>query len=201
MVESRIKQLLRATTEAPEDQRTQIQNLYETIEQLSKRCRHLENESERRRVIIDDLRAHVTRLEELFGKSQCEMAYAQQQLEFVVMSLESQHGIVADHTEQLRLFAGVSTNRGYAMTQRNAQRSLLLLIGNWLYTPVVHFAKGVYTLFSPIITTAQSLSLLNSDVLHRNSSDRLRWGAARKGDLLGMLQRGALDPDSAASRK
>ncbi|KAG5483965.1 hypothetical protein LSCM1_05815 [Leishmania martiniquensis] len=201
MHEPRIKQILRAVTEAPEDQRNQIQHLQGAIEQLSRRCRHLENESERRRVVIDDLRAQVTRLEELFGKSQCEMAYAQQQLEFVVMSLESQHGIVSDHTEQLRLFAGVSTHRGLATEQRNAQRSLLLLFGNWLYTPVVHFAKGVYTLFSPIITTAQSLSLLNSDVLHRNSSDRLRWGAARKGDLLGMLQRGALDPDSAAIRK
>ncbi|AYU77077.1 hypothetical protein conserved [Leishmania donovani] len=201
MAEPRIKQLWRAATEVPEDQRNHLQHLYESIEQLSRRCRHLENASERKSVVIEDLRAHVARLEELFGKSQGEMAYAQQQLEFVVMSLESQHGIVADHTEQLRLFAGESTHRGYATTQGNAQRSLLLLMGNWLYTPVVHFAKGVYTLFSPIITTAQSLSLLNSDVLHRNASERLRWGAARKGDLLGMLQRGALDPDSAANRK
>ncbi|XQJ25545.1 hypothetical protein NXY56_001484 [Leishmania guyanensis] len=200
MMDPRNKQLPRVV-EVSGDQRNRVQRLYEAIEHLSRRCRHLENTNERRSVVIDDLRARVTRLEELFGKSQGEMAYAQQQLEFVVMGLESQHGIVSDHTEQLRLFADESTHRGCATVQGSAQRSLLLLIGNWLYTPVVHFAKGMYTILSPIITTAQSLSLLNSDVLHRNSSNRLRWGAARKGDLLAMLQRGALDPDSAANRK
>lgn len=201
MSDIRPKQLGRPAAELPEDQRAQLQHLHDTVEQLTRRCRQLEGVSERKRVVIEDLRAHVTRMEELFAKSQSDMAYAQQQLEFVVISLERQHGIVADHTEQLRLFAGESTQRGWAANQSSPQRSLLLIIGNWLYTPVVHFAKGVYTLMSPIVTTAQSLSLLNADVLHRNSSDRLRWGAAQKGDLLGMLQRGALDPDAAAGRK
>ncbi|KAK7199078.1 hypothetical protein NESM_000876600 [Novymonas esmeraldas] len=201
MAESRAKQLLRTAAESPEEQRNQLQHLSEAVELLSRRCRNIEVANERRRVIIEDLRTHVTRLEELFGKSQSDLAYAQQQLEFVVISLERQHGIVADHTEQLRLFAGESSSRGRTARHNDGQRSLLLLVGNWLYAPVVHFAKGVYTLFSPIITTAQSLSLLNSDVVHRNSSTRLRWAAARKGDLLGMLQRGALDPDSATTRK
>ncbi|GET86848.1 hypothetical protein, conserved [Leishmania tarentolae] len=201
MGEPRNKQLGHFPTEMPEDQRNYLQRHYEIIEQLSRRCRQLEHASERKSVAIEDLRAHLTRLEELFSRSQSEMAYAQQQLEFVVMSLESQHGIVADHTEQLRLFAGESTHRGYATTSGNSQRSLLLLMGNWLYTPVVHFAKGVYTLFSPIITTMQSLSLLNSDIMHRNNSEHLRWGAAKEGNLLGMLQRGTLDPNLAANRK
>lgn len=200
MMEQRSKSLVRPSIDSGEDPRQQIQLLQSTVEQLTRRCRHLEVVSERKKVIIDDLRAHITRLEELFGKSQSDMAYAQQQLEFVVISLERQRGIVADHTEQLRLFAGESTQRGRTAAEGPAQRSMLLLVGNWLYTPVVHFAKGMYSLISPIINTAQSLSLLNSDVLHRNAADRIRWGATKKGDLLGMLQRGVLDPDAAVSR-
>ncbi|KAG5509489.1 hypothetical protein JKF63_06194 [Porcisia hertigi] len=191
----------RAETEVLEDQHKLIHKLCENTEQLSRRCRHLENDSVRKRVVIDGLREHVAHLEALLSKTQREMAYAQQQLEFVVISLEKQHGIVADHTEQLRLFAGESTHRGHEMMRGTAQRPFLLLIGNWLYTPLVYFAKGVYSLFSPIITTVQSLSLLNSDVLQRKSGDSFHWDAARKGDLLGMLQRGSLDPDSTSNRR
>jgi hypothetical protein len=200
-MEQRTRSFTRPSFDGVEDPKQQIQILQNAVEQLSRRCRHLEIAVERKKVIIEDLRTHVTRLEELFGKSQSDMAYAQQQLEFVVISLERQHGIVADHTEQLRLFAGESTQRGRTAAEGPAQRSMLLLVGNWLYTPVVHFAKGMYSLISPVINTAQSLSLLNSDVLHRSTADRIRWGTTKKGDLLEMLQRGVLDPDATANRK
>ncbi|KPA76577.1 hypothetical protein ABB37_07861 [Leptomonas pyrrhocoris] len=200
-MDQRNKGFARPSSDVAEDPKHQIQLLQTAVEQLARRCRHLEAAVERKKVVIDDLRAHVTRLEELFGKSQNDTAYAQQQLEFVVINLERQRGIVADHTEQLRLFAGESTQRGRNASERQAQRSVLLHMGNWLYAPVVHFAKGVYSLFSPIINTAQSLSLLNSDVLHRSAADRIRWGTTKKGDLLGMLQRGVLDPDASAKRK
>lgn len=184
-----------------QDQPQQQPNAPQDQQSLSQRCSTLERAKERQRAAIDELKASVARLEELIGKNQHDFAYAQQQLEFVVMSLERQHGIVADHTEQLRLFAGESSTRVRSSTESAGSRPLMLLIGNWIYTPVVHFAKGVYTLFSPIINTAQSLSLLNSEVLNRNVTDRIRWAAVKKGELLGMLQKGFLDPDASPNRK
>ncbi|KPI83398.1 hypothetical protein ABL78_7565 [Leptomonas seymouri] len=200
-MDQRSKPLARPTGDAADDTKQQLQLLQKTVEQLSRRGRHLEVDVERKKVVIEDLRARVTRLEELFGKSQSDTAYAQQQLEFVVINLERQRGIVADHTEQLRLFAGESTQRGRTAAEGPVQRSLLWLMGQWLYSPVVYFAKGMYSLIYPIISTAQSLSLLNSDVLHRNAADRIRWGTTERGDLLGMLQRGVLDPDASANLK
>ncbi|EPY33450.1 hypothetical protein STCU_02212 [Strigomonas culicis] len=151
---------------------------------------------DRHRVIIDELRGHVARLEEHFTKSQSEMAYVQQQLEFVVVSLEKERGIVADHTEQLRLFAGEATRHGGLDHGGAASKPLVLVLANWLYMPVIHFAKGFYTLLYPIINTAQSLSLFNSEVLQRYTNEHLRsrWNNERKGDLLDMLQRGTYDP-------
>lgn len=179
------------------------QETTDVLDALGAHCRHLERNQERHRVIIDDLRSHITKLEDHYSKGQADLAYAQQQLEYVVVSLEREHGILADHTEQLRLFAGES--RGNAGGDAGAQynKSILLMVGGWLYMPVVHFAKGVYTLFAPIINTAQSLSLLNSEVLQRFADEhvRSRWGDARNGDLLGKLQKGSLDPPSVSNRK
>lgn len=180
-----------------------IQQLQEVAEKLSVRCRRLERRQDRQSVVIDELRAHMAMLEEHFAKSQSDFAYAQQQLEYVAVGLEREHGIVADHTEQLRLFANESSRHGVANDGNGDQRPLLFTLANWLYAPLVHFAKGVYTLFSPLIDTAQSLSLFNAEVLLQFSDQRarLRWQDARNGDLLQKLQRGVLDPNSGNARK
>lgn len=180
-----------------------VAELTASVASLTARCRRLERHSERQRGMLEEVRVTVAKLEETVSKGQTELAYAQQQLEYVVVSLERERGIVADHTEQLRLFAGESRGRTGLDANRRSAKSMLLLLGSWLYMPVVHFAKGVYTLLAPIITTAQSLSLLNSEVLQRFTDDgvRARWGNARNGDLLVKLQRGTLDPPSVSGRK
>ncbi|CAD2220149.1 hypothetical protein, conserved [Angomonas deanei] len=174
---------------------TRVKELGDIVEKLSKRCQYLEKVQDRQRVITEDLRNHIAKLEEHFAKSSTELTYAQQQLEFVVISQEREHGVVADHTEQLRLFAGEAGRYG-ANSAKAEAKPFILILANWLYTPVVQFVKGIYTLFFPFINTTQSLSLFNSGVLQRYtaSQTRARWEQMRKGDLLEMLQTGTLDP-------
>lgn len=170
----------------------------DALELLVRHFRNLERRFERQRAIVEDLRSHAVSLEEHQARLQSEMAYTQQQLEFVGVSLEREHDIVADHTEQLRLFARqTSRQQRTGDHQTREGKSLFLILGDWLYLPLVYLAKGVYTLFSPIILTAQSLSLLNSEVLNRyDERIHTRWGDARTGDLLVMLQEGQLDPSA-----
>lgn len=174
----------------------------EGLDPLMRQVRNVELAHERNRVATDDLRSQVAHMEILLSKNQTELVYAQQQLEFVVMTLERERGIIAGHTEQLRLFAGETSKRSKSASGQGDRKPTLLVIANWLYGPLLHFTKGVYTLFSPIISTAQSLSLLNSEVLQRREGESsARLGETRKGDLLVMLQRGLLDPISVSRRK
>lgn len=187
-------------TFAVQQKLAELQNQYQ---ELAKKNASLEIANEKYRATIHDFRSKLVRMEDLFAKSQADMAYTQQQLQGVIIGLERQHGIVADHTEQLRLFAGESSKRGAFGNTLGEGKPLLLIIVDWLYSPLVHFVKGLYTLFSPIINTAQSLSLFNSELQMNYSDDTGKgrwWSQSEKGDLLGMLQSGALDPIAARKK-
>lgn len=162
-----------------------IQRLSYAVDGLTVRCRHLERLVEKQRVAMEDR----------LSKSQAELTYAQKQLEFVVVNFEREHGIVADHTEQLRLLANQAARWRNLHNSDQGKTSLLRELANWLYTPVVNFVKGIYTLLSPFINTVQSLSIMNSDVLQRHAEVKIRsrWGEATKGNLINLLRTGALD--------
>ncbi|KEG13971.1 hypothetical protein DQ04_00691170 [Trypanosoma grayi] len=175
---------------------TIIRNLEEAVEVSNRRLKHMEKNLERQRVVVNDGRAATSRFEDMFTKTNSDLQYIQQQLEYVVISLEKERGIVADHTEQLRLFA-MESNRldNRAADVSDDGTSLLFWLATWLYRPLVHFAKGCYTLMSPLINTLQSLSLFNSDVLVRRSESGARFRPAETNeDLLKRLQKGTLDP-------
>ncbi|CCW61047.1 unnamed protein product [Phytomonas sp. EM1] len=165
------------------------------IESLDRRFKHLERSAERQMAGFSALHSHVSRLDEKFEKNQVDLSYAQNQLEFVVVTLERLSGIVTNHTEQLRLFAGESGRRGAERTTTHEPKKLILTLAGWLYVPLVYFVKGIYTLLSPVITTAQSLSLFNSDVRRRlpENLPQPRWGNAGNLNLLEMLRCGSFD--------
>lgn len=181
-----------------------VANLQGECLALQRRCLELEKSHEHQRAVIGEMRSVTAMLAEQLSQNQSDLAYTQQQLEFVVVSLERERGVVADHTEQLRLFAGESSRRGglYADAYGTETTTLLFVLAKWLYRPVVHLAKGIYTVLSPIIHTVQSLSLFNSEVSQRFSEVKVRtqWDM-KSGDLLGRLQKGSLDPLSANTKK
>ncbi|RNF12582.1 uncharacterized protein Tco025E_06432 [Trypanosoma conorhini] len=175
-----------------------VRGMEEAAEATRRRLKQMEKALERQRVIVNEVRASTSRFEDTFTKTNSDLQYIQQQLEYVVVSLEKERGTVADHTEQLRLFAMESNRRD----GRNADfsddgTSMLLWLATWLYRPLVHFAKGCYTLLSPLLNTLESLSLFNTDVLVRRSESgsRLRHSETNE-DLLKRLQKGTLDPTS-----
>ncbi|EAN96414.1 hypothetical protein C3747_54g247 [Trypanosoma cruzi] len=180
-----------------------VRGMEETVENTKRRLKQVDKIIERQRVVVNDVRISTSRFEDMFTKTNSDLQYIQQQLEYVVVSLEKERGIVADHTEQLRLFAMESNRRdGRSADVLDDGTSLLFWLATWLYRPLVHFAKGCYTLFSPLINTLQSLSLFNTDVLMRRSEIgvRLRHVETNE-DLLKRLQKGSLDPTSLPKKK
>ncbi|ORC83885.1 uncharacterized protein TM35_000541090 [Trypanosoma theileri] len=181
---------------------TTVRGVDEALENTKRRLKQIEKSLERQRVIVNEVRATSSRFEDTFAKTNSDLQYIQQQLEYVVINLEKERGIVADHTEQLRLFAMESNRRdGRVAEVSDDGTSLLIWLATWLYRPLVHFAKGCYTLLSPLINTLQSLSLFNSDVLVRRneSGTRLRQTETNE-DLLQRLQKGSLDPTSVVKK-
>ncbi|KAH9586647.1 hypothetical protein LSM04_003477 [Trypanosoma melophagium] len=181
---------------------TTVRGIDDALEGTKRRIKQIEKSLERQRVIVNDVRATTSRFEDTFTKTNSDLQYIQQQLEYVVINLEKERGIVADHTEQLRLFAMESNRRdGRVAEVSDDGTSLLLWLATWLYRPLVHFAKGCYTLLSPLINTLRSLSLFNSDVLVRRSESgtRLRPTETNE-DLLQRLQKGSLDPTSVVKK-
>ncbi|RNF06539.1 hypothetical protein TraAM80_03957 [Trypanosoma rangeli] len=177
---------------------TMVRGMEETTEATKRRLKQIEKILERQRVVVNEVRASTSRFEDMFTKTNSDLQYIQQQLEYVVITLEKERGTIADHTEQLRLFAMESNCRdGRNADALDDGTSMLLWLATWLYRPLVHFAKGCYTLLSPLLNTLQSLSLFNTDVLVRRSESgaRLRHVETNE-DLLKRLQKGTLDPTS-----
>ncbi|CCW68023.1 unnamed protein product [Phytomonas sp. Hart1] len=173
-----------------------------SIENLNRRFRQIEKTIERQLTGVGALHSHISRLEGRFEKSQVDLAHAQNQLELILVNLERLGGIVTNHTEQLRLFVRESGRRGPERTTVREPKNLTLSLAGWLYVPLVYFFKGIYTLLSPVIITAQSLSLFNSAVEQRlpKNYPRPQQGDAWNRDLLSMLQDGSFDLASAPTK-
>ncbi|AAZ12651.1 uncharacterized protein TEOVI_000040700 [Trypanosoma equiperdum] len=173
-----------------------LRNLEETMESIKRRLSQLEKCVERQRVAINEVRTNTSPFDDLLTKTNGDIQSIQQQLEYVVISLERERGIVTDHTEQLRLFVRESTRRdGGRSGLSDSDPSFLFLLATWLYRPVVDFANGCYVLLSPLIGTLQSLSLFNPDVQVRQTESGVYLNNAQPSeDLLSRLQKGQLDP-------
>lgn len=171
--------------------------LKENVEKL-----RIQNQSAKQS--MKSLATQIQRIDERSTKCHSDLAYTQQQLESVMISLEREHDLIADHVERLRLVANESMkNRSKNETHKSSTRFLVLFF-RWLYTPAMHLAKGVYTLVSPLIYTFNSLSLFNSDILYRYSNasveEELQTKEIRRENMLKMLQQGKLDPSSVSGR-
>eukprot|EP00796_Vickermania_ingenoplastis_P007100 gene7099-5034_t len=173
------------------------------LNKLRAQSRALKSSSDRQRAQMENLTTQIQRADERSSKLHADLAYTQQQLEYVIASLEREHDIVADHAERLRLFADESSRNRDRRNASSASRSFVLLVSGWLYTPAMHLAKGVYSLVSPLVYTIHSLSLFNSDILYRYSHSSDEDPCARdnrKDDLFMLLQMGKLDPPSVVKK-
>lgn len=179
-----------------------VRGVEKSVEAIARQLKQVEKNHERQRVVVNDARASTSRFEGTLTKMNSDIQYIQQQLEYVVISLEKEHGIVADHTEQLRLFAVESSRHDGRPADTSDDGTLLLMwLATWFYRPLVHFAKGCYTLLSPLINTFRSLSLFSADVLVRRSETGTRLHRTEThGDLLKRLQKGSLDPTSVSKQ-
>nr|CCC91673.1 conserved hypothetical protein [Trypanosoma congolense IL3000] len=173
-----------------------VRNVEENMEGLKRRLAQAERNIERQRIAINEMWTNTSPFEDLITKTNGDIQSIQQQLEYVVISLERERGVITDHTEQLRLFARESIRRdGYDPGFSGTDTSYLFVVATWLYRPLVDFANGCYVLLSPIINTLQSLSLFNSDVVARQEKSGVCLNNKEpEEDLLVRLQKGLLDP-------